>query len=370
MKRQASGIILLLTLLISILFLSNIILAENEDSIVDIEEKLGSISEEEKEILEYLFIQIQEIDEMERENQRIAHEIEGMKEDIENIEIRIQEEEVNYNNNLIALEGILKTYQRMGPGSYLEIIMKSENLSDFIRRINILRDLTRNTDNVLTTIEKSKSILVDEKDNLDKILSLLEERQKDLEETIARKQEMVDEQERYLESLAGDRELYLERLNYISLMMGEVKSILGEFTQGFIKIIEEGNFPEDAVKESFTLRGIKATVEEKVFNDIINNFPWMPKVSISFNQGKIEMKAPDKRLVLVGDFEIVDNQILKFIPQTGSFFDMPLEKGTIEELFEEGDFILNFKPLIGNNILKSVEIKDGYIEILVTLKLF
>ena len=96
----------------------------------------------------------------------------------------------------------------------------------------------------------------------------------------------------------------------------------------------------------------------------------MPKVSISFNQGKIEMKAPDKRLVLVGDFEIVDNQILKFIPQTGSFFDMPLEKGTIEELFEEGDFILNFKPLIGNNILKSVEIKDGYIEILVTLKLF
>lgn len=357
-------------MIISSLFTSSSLLAENGSTIEEIEEKLANISEEEKEILEYLFIQTQEINEMERESKKISEEIDIMKEEIETIENRIHREEISYENNLVALETILKTYQRLGPGSYIEIIIKSENLSDLIRRVNILRDLTRNTDSVLSTINTIKETLIEEKANLDTKLGLLEETQNRLQESIDKKQELVEEQEKYLESLAGDRDLYLERLEYLAMMMEEVKNIIGEFTVGFSRIIEEGNFPEDAVKETITLRGIKGRIEEKAFNDIVNDYPWLPRVEIKFYPGKIEMSAPDKNLYLLGEFEIVDNQIIRFVPDEGSFFDMPLEKGTIEELFEGGDFTLNFEPLIGKNILRSVEIRDGYLEVLVSLKLF
>ena len=47
-----------------------------------------------------------------------------------------------------------------------------------------------------------------------------------------------------------------------------------------------------------------------------------------------------------------------------------LKKGTIDKFFEEGDFILDIQPLIGRNVLKSVEIMDGYIELTVEIKLF
>lgn len=369
-KNRKISILFSLFITIVLIFTSSTLMADNDDNIDEIQEKLNSISNEEKEILEYLFVQVQEIAELEKENERISEEIEMMKEDIDNLEDRIKSEEVIYEKNLEALEIILKSYQRMGPASYLEIIIKSENLTDFIHRINILRDLTKNTGDLLTTIENSKASLISEKANLDDKLLLLEEKQQALNETLEKKQELVKEKEVYLESLAGDKELYLERLEYISMMMEEIKKILGEFTRGFTKIIEEGDFPADAVKQTITLKGIKGIVEEKVFNDLINAYDWLPKMEIKFYPGRIEMKSIEKRLQLSGTFEIEGGQILKFVPEYGSFMDMPLEKGTIEDLFEGGDFTLNFEPLIDKNMLKSVEIKDGYMEVLVTIKLF
>lgn len=361
---------ILLFLIIILIFTSSVILGEGEDDITQIQEKLSNITEEEKKILEYLFIQVQEIEEMERENKRIDEEIHNISKDIDSIDNRIKEEEKNYQKNLEALKVVLQSYQRMGPGSYIEIILSSDSLTSLIRRINILRDLTKNTDELLANIETSREKLVAEKNNLDEKIKLLEEKQRILEENLHKKQELVKEQEEYLASLQSDRELYLERLEYISMMMEEIKGILNEFTYGFTRILNEGNFPDYGIQQSISLRGIKATIEEKVFNDIINAYEWMPKLEIKFGNGQIELKAPDRDLIISGYFEIEDGQTLKFVPEKGSFLNLPLEKGTIESLFEGGDFTLNFKPLIGNNILREVEILDGYLEVLVALRLF
>ncbi len=345
-------------------------LADNENNVSEIQEKLANISEEEKRILEELFIQFQEIEEMERENKRISQEIDIMKVDIEGLEEKIEKEEMDYKKNLNALESLLKAYQRMGPASFLDIILNSDNLTDLIRRINIIRDLTRNTGNLLDKIQEAKESLIGQKSNLDEKLKQLEVKQEQLQETLTKKQELVKNQEEYLDSLAEDKELYIERLEYISMIMSELKGIFSDFTKEFSKIIEEGNFPQNAVKETITLRGIKGIIEEKTLNDIISAHEGLPQMEFKFSPGKIEMKAPEKNLTLEGKFVIIEDQVLKFEAEKGSFYGMPLEKGTIEDLFEEGYFILNLQPLIGKNILRSVEIMDGYMELLVTIKLF
>ncbi|WP_406243740.1 coiled-coil domain-containing protein [Tissierella carlieri] len=353
-----------------LIFTSSTLLADNESNISEIREKLDNISEKEKQILEDLFIKFQEIEEMERENKRISQEIDTMKIGIEGLGEKIEKVETNYKHNLNALENILKSYQRMGPASFLDIILNSDNLTDLIRRINIVRDLARNTGNLLDKIEESKGSLILEKSNLAEKLKLLEDKQEALGETLTKKQELVKAQEEYLDSLAEDKELYLERLQYISMIMNELKIIFSDFTKEFAKIIEEGNFPQDAVKETLTLRGVKGIIEEKTFNDIIAAHKGLPQMEFKFSSGKIEMEAPEKNLTLEGKFVIIGDQIIKFEAEKGSFYGMPLEKGTIEDLFEEGYFILNLEPLIGKNILRSVEIMDGYMELLVTVKLF
>lgn len=363
-------ILLLIVFSLFINMFSNIKVWAEEDQTSEIEERLTTISQEEKEILETLFAQVQEIEELERENKRLNVEIEKMKVVIESLEKKILNAEEGYEKNLVALEAILKSYQRMGAGSYLEIVLESESLQDFLRRVNILRDLTRNSKELLDSIERDKKNLEEEKIELDNKLDELEETQAFLIETIEKKQKVVKEKEDYLESLAEDRDLYEERLEYIDLIMKELKSIIGEFTVEFAKVLKEGKFPPNAVKESFTLKGIKGTIEEKTFNDIVKEQKNLPAMEFKFNEASMEMNVPEKQLYLSGIFNIEDDRILIFQPDEGTFFGMPLEKGTIEELFEEGDFALDLEPLIGKNIVKSVEIKKGYLELIVGIKLF
>lgn len=362
-------VLLLLSIILIVIFPSINVLGE-ETSTSNIQEKLQTISKEEKEILETLFSQVQEIEELERENNRLNIEIEDIKQEVEGLEKRISNAEQGYEKNLMALETLLKSYQRMGAGSYLEIILESESLQDVLRRINILRDLSRNSKELLDNIERDKINLEEEKKELDIKLIKLEEKQKSLEEAIEKKQKLAREKEEYLASLAEDRDVYEERLEYISLIMKELKDIIGEFTVEFAKVVEEGNFPRSAVKETLTLKGIKGTIEEKTFNDIIKEQKNLPPMEFKFQEDNIEMNVPEKNLYLSGSFNIEDDRVLTFEPKEGKFLDMPLEKGTIEELFEEGNFVLDLEPLIGKGIVRSVKINKGYLELIVSIKLF
>ncbi len=356
-------------LIFILVFNFSLALGDNEDT-DDLKEILENIDEEEKRILQDLFTMVQEIEEMERESQRIERDIDLTKMNIENTDLRIKEEEIIYDKNLAALEGVLASYQRMGPGSYIEIILSSKNLNDLLKRINILRDLTKNTDGLLSDIEVSKARLVEERAKLDQEKQNLETRQKDLTINIENLGQKIKEQEAYLEALQSDKEIYLERLDYISLMMDELKIILGEFTRGFAKILKEGSFPPDAVKQTITLKGIRGTIKEETFNTIINSYDWMPKVVIRLKKGEIAILAPEKGLELYGDFQIMGPRTLRFDPKKGSFLGMPLEKGTLDSLFEEGDFLLDLEPLIDKNTLRDVDILDKELEVLVSIKLF
>lgn len=368
--KRVLSILIVILILASFLISSSVIFGQKEEEISQIQEKLMSITEEEKEILEHLFILTQEISDLEREAGKINVEIKGLESDIANIDDRIEEEEENYDKNLEALKVVLQAYQRMGPGSYIEIILSADSLTSLIRRINVLRDLTKNTDELLKNIEFIKQKLVEERNNLDEKMKLLEEKRIELEGNLHKKQEIVKELEEYLESLQSDKEIYLERLNYISEMMEELKRIIKEFAEGFDRIIKEGHFPEDGIKTSLTLMGIKATIDEKTFNDVINSYDWIPKLEVKFLQDKVELDALDKGLKVMGTFEIENGKVIKFVPESGTFLDMPLGKGTLESLFEEGDFVIDFEPIIGGNTIKEVKLLDGSLEIIVTLKLF
>lgn len=356
-------------ILLIISFLSTSILAENNTP-SEIQQNINSISEKEKKVLEELFNLTQEIGIAEGEERAISKEIENIGSEVKTIEEKIKEEELAYEKKQEGLNQVMKTYQRMGPGSYMEIVMNSDSLSDFLRRINTLRDLTRNTGKLLEKLDESKKKLALENIKLREKLELVQEKQRQARELLAKKLKIKQEQEDYLASLKEESKFYRSHLNNIQQMIEELKPFLSKASEQFYSITQTGNISEDALRISFSIPYIREQLDDKVLNEIIANQPDFPKMVFTFDVGKTEISFPDKKLILSGSFVVEEGCILKFAVDKGEFYGMPLEAGYIEELFSEKPLALDCKPMLGDSTLESAETKRGYLELTVKFSLF
>jgi peptidoglycan hydrolase CwlO-like protein len=335
-----------------------------------IEEKLAGISEEEKKLLQSLFVLTQEIEIFEREEKKLALEIEAANQELKKLETEIAKEQADYARNQEALRRFFKTYQRMGPGSYLEIIMDSDSMSTFLRRLNILRDLTRNVGKLLDMLAESRDKLSDEKMKVAAQLKLIVQKQEQSKEAFAQKLKLKKEQEEYLASLNEKSKFYQEQLANIQKMLDELKPLLSQAAKEFSNIIADGGISADALKISISLFRIKGTIEEKAFNDIISKRTSLEALEFAFHTDQVVITIPEKQLQLSGKFVIQEGNILSFQPEEGSFYGMPLEVEYIEELMNESNLALDLKPLLGKNILQSIKLQEGYIELFVQPNLF
>lgn len=335
------------------------------DSILEMEEKLSQISEEERKVLEDLFLIHQEIEAMERETEHIEGEIHRITEEITDLETRIEHENRSFENGKENLKQVLRSYQRMGTGSYIKIILESNSISGFLRRINILRDMTKNTGELLSSLEESKAKMALSKENLDEKLFLVEAEEVRLKAALDKNIALKDNLEQYLNTMAEEREHYSQYLDHIKVVWNELKPMFYDTTKEFNRIITEENLPEDLLKISLTLKGIRGSIEEKTFNEILTGRAHLPKIEISFYKDEIKMELPEKHLILQGEFVILDKNQLEFKVNRGNFFGMELEQSAIADLFKEGPMILDIRPLIGKNEIISVEILNRSLELLV-----
>lgn len=366
---RKSGIFLLLIwmMALTLSFMPNTIRAQ-EESIEAIKQKLSTITEEEKAIIEQLFIGLQEIEGLERDYRGIGREIEELKMDVSDLEIRISTEEDKYNHNLNTLEEILKSYQRMGPSSYLEIILNSNNITDFLRRINIIRDLAKNTGDVLNVIEEARDVLIEEKNNLNEKLNLIEDRQRDLKETLDDKSKRIREQEDYLKSLESHREYYEMYLYSLQEMMVELEDLFLQLTVELPGIIENSDIPLESLNPKLSLQGIKLTIDEELFNKIIGGNDDLPEIIFEFSTENIDLFIMEYNIKIRGYFLGSDGHSIEFIIEEARFYDFLLEEKTVKDLI--GDrIVFDFERILDGSAIKDIKILDNYMELIIDFKL-
>ncbi|MHB1653627.1 MAG: coiled-coil domain-containing protein [Desulfitobacteriaceae bacterium] len=299
---------------------------------------------------------------MEKEEKGIAGDIETLNRQVEGLQRSIADEEIAYAKKKENLKQLFQSYQRMGPGSYLEIILESNDLTDFLRRINILRDITSNTGKLIEQLQSSREKQAKDKTKLTEKVVSMEGKQVQFNESLAKGKQLKKDMEDYLASLSEERENYQKYLTDIQNKWDELKPVFAKTVQEFSSIIEKGNLPPDTFKVSFDFLSIKGSIDDKILNEIIASDPSLSKMVFSFQQGNVEMKMPEKNLVLDGTFVIQEGNALRFQVKEGSFYGIPLETAAIKELFQEGDMVINLKSLLGSYTLHSIEIMDGYLE--------
>lgn len=330
--------------------------------ITEIQEKLEGISEEERKILAYLFTLLQEIEEMDRQRAEIAREIDTLQREIDDLEKAIENKEKDYNNRLNILKQVLVSYQRKGPASYLETFLRAKDLTAFVRSFNTVRDLTRNVGELLDAIEESRKELVAQKEILSDKAAELEKREQELQAALEKKQKIREEQEAYLASLREGREYYEEQLSNLQKMWDEIKVMFSQIMDEFNRIMDEVGIPLEALNIKFVFPSVKGTIYEETINDLIKEYSKLPGMIFRFQSGKVELEVPEKHLKLSGTFSIEGKTAIKFIVEEGSFYEMPLEPASIEELFKNGYLMIDFSNYADNISLKSLEVMEGRIE--------
>lgn len=353
------------TLIILLLIIFSTTAFGQADIFIETQEKLDAISDEERVILEKLYAMEQEIREIQGKEVAVSDEIEGIRDEVKGLEASILKEEKSYDKNRDVLKEALKSYQRMGPASFLEILLDADSLGGFLKRLGAIRDLSRNTEELMASLDESRRQLEIQKAGLNEKLSSLEDQQAQLKDLLAEITRVKNEQEVYLASLEGKRQTYEDALGEINRAWDELKPIFTVATSEFTRLAEEGNLPPKAVQMTNVRFHVKATIKEEDFNKIILENVNLPLVKFEFYEGRIKLRIPELRLVLFGNFKVEEVNTLKFFVEEGSFYELPLEKASMDELFEKGDLLLKLETLIGKSKVETVKPEEGQLVLIV-----
>jgi peptidoglycan hydrolase CwlO-like protein len=335
--------------------------------ITEAQERIKGISEEEQKVLQQLFTLSQQIEDSEREKTRLAGEIEELKTRISMLDRSIKDRQADYELKLGLLEQVLVSYQKGGPASYLEILLGAKDFSSFLKSINLVRDISRNTGELLASIKEEGKRLAEEKELLANEALAMENKQEELEQSISELVRLQKEQEEYLAKLEGEKDKYEEHLRSLELMWNDLKNMFSGIVDELTSIIREGHFTIDDLNLSIGFTSVKGSISDETFNRIIRDNSTLPEAVFHFYKGYSVIEVPEKNLVLEGSFVKSGDSGVMFEVTSGSFYGMPLEEESLRELFREGPLNIDFAAVAGDLVtidivLDKVETREGYLD--------
>jgi peptidoglycan hydrolase CwlO-like protein len=313
--------------------------------IEDMEETLSGITEEQKTVLEDLFRLSQKIDMIEREKKKINKDIADLQHQIDTLEEEINEKQRAYDLELDTLKKVLVYYQRGGPATYLEILLSADSLTEFLKSINVIKDISKNVNELLNSLEESKRILLEEKKSLDDKVLELEAKNDELKENLKSHQLVLQKQEKYLQSLNEQREYYEEQLGNLEEMWDNSKKLFADIMDEITRIISEGYFTMEDLNISLGFQEMTGSIKEDRFNELLQKEALLSHTKVRFEENQVIIEVPENHLVLVGDFILEGESSVRYEVEEALFYDFPLEESSIQELFQKGPLILDFHEI-------------------------
>lgn len=351
-----------------LMMIGNVSLAQPNETLA--QSKLTQITEEEKAIIESLFVLSSEIEMLNTELTKLGETIETIEADIQNKEGAIADQETAYMVLKSSLGEVLRIQQRSGIASNIEVILGAKNLKDLVNRINLLRDLSKNVDDLMNETESVRLQLVRERESLDELLIDMENQEVLLMQTAADKSKAKRELEAYLESLASEKAHYQDYLDSIEALWTSLKPLFADTIQSFTEIIEKGDLPEDTVEVNMSLFNTRGTIKEEKFNAILDKKVDLPELTFDFKPDGVSLSFPSYEIELDGYFELLDSQTIQYVVTGGAFYNLPMSESALKDLFSEGDLIFNLKAILGNNTIKKITNFEDRLELQITISLF
>ena len=300
-----------------------------------------------------------DIEREEADMTRLTAALADGKTQLEALEREIARETERYDANRDTLAAVLAAYQMSGPGSRLELLLTSDSLSTFLRRLSALRQLDRDTEALLAELEAGRNALAAQRGEKQALVEKLEQDRTQLARSLEGKRGKEAELETALAALKADRAAYEAELASLARTLDKAMAVFPELTDGFSRIITEGAFPPDALAMTFSLAGMTAVMQEDRFQAILDADRRLPKTSFHFKTGVAALRVESAELSLEGDFVVIDGVTLEFRPKTGSQGGLTLTDAQLADLSRNGPLQFRLEPILQGTTIRRIKLQEG-----------
>ncbi len=268
------------------------------------------------------------------------------------------------------LTDLLVTVQMNGAGTRFDLLLSSESLPMFLRRLSALRQLDLDTSKLIRRIRDEKSLVESEAAEAERLLVAHEEKVSRLRQQLSEMQAAEAALETALSELQEKRQFYEDALQEMAESWSEAMKVFPALTTGFDRIIAEGAFPEDALMVSFGLSGIVAELQEETFQAILDADERLPNTRFQFMPEGVAIDIHSENLSVFGQFEVLDGVTLSFRPESGAHRGMELTEKQLQDLLRLGPLQFRMKPILDGVSIRSLQTYKGHLLLSVKLDFF
>lgn len=164
-------IILTINLLASFVYASGISqdkekLEETNEKIDSLKNQINNNKNETNKVTSEIKSLDKKIDKVEQELEQVQNELSELNKDIENTKTELSEAENNINDKQDTLESRLRVMYKNGTIGYLEVLLSSERISDFLTRLDLVQSIIDYDVNLLKYMKEQRQIIEEKKDKL------------------------------------------------------------------------------------------------------------------------------------------------------------------------------------------------------------
>lgn len=197
---------------------------ETEDDLEEVKEELSETMEQISELTE-------EISEYEDEIEDLEGQIEDLEKDIEESEEKLKEAESNYNDQQKKLEERLVTLYELGETSFLDVLLTSKDITEFITNYYLVEEIAEYDTELLDQMEKNKNEIANAKktleDNKEKVEALKSSK---VATTQALKKSQATKQD-HVDNLSEDEKELQKQLDQFEKDKEEIEDKLAELAR-------------------------------------------------------------------------------------------------------------------------------------------
>lgn len=333
-------------------------------------EAISRLNEEELSMLSELFETVSKMDQIKAELADLQAQILQLEADLRVKRGQIESQEALYSQVKRTLAQVLRSQQRAGVASNLVMVLRSTGLKDLLRRLNLLRELSRKTDDLMLQAEAARAALQSEQAVLAALLLLQKEQEQalmDTQEALAKAQADLEAQ---LSALKEDRASYEHKLLALDQAWTAFKPVFTRTVTVLSEMIETGSVPEGTLEVEFSLLQAKGRIRESRFNEIARLRAELPDLLFNFDQEGVAMNFIKERATLNGRFVLTSPKSLSFAITSGTFQGVDMSRQALEDLVTNGTLVFDLTGALGNGTLGQVNHGEDYIELLIQLNLF
>lgn len=264
---------------------------------------------------------------------------------------------------------LLRLVQRLGPASYLGVLLGAESWTDFTARLGAVTVTVRSVRQGLGRLREAQDELRRREGELAAREAQLAAAVEAERAGLARLVDARAEREAALAALGSERERYLDRLAALERgWLDFVQPLVQRMGTAFRRLAGEVREIPGA-RVALGGGGVRLRVPEAGLNQLLAADPDLRGFRFRLEDGGARLEAPELALTLRGRFAIDGGAVLVYEVEGAELAGVALDSGAVREALGGRGLAVDLSPVLGPWRLHAVRVDGGELEFTVGIGL-